>query len=99
MSVPESADQEVLGNENTFANEDTFIIEGVEQSLTPLQYHYLSLLQRLVALKNTYQTDPDYEAWLMTAIKKSIYSTLRDCIEANVGDSAKGFLEQEHRVN
>jgi hypothetical protein len=93
MSVPESADQEVLGNEDTFA------IEGVDQSLTPLQYHYLSLLQRLIDLKNSYQTDPDYEAWLMTAIKKSIYSTLRDCIEANVGDSAKGFLGQEHQVN
>ena len=93
MSVPESADQEVLGNE------DTFVIEGVDQSLTPLQYHYLSLLQRLIDLKNSYQTDPDYEAWLMTAIKKSIYSTLRDCIEANVGDSAKGFLGQEHQVN
>ena len=93
MSVPESADQEVLGNE------DTFVIEGVDQSLTPLQYHYLSLLQRLIDLKNSYQTDPSYEAWLMTAIKKSIYSTLRDCIEANVGDSAKGFLGQEHQVN
>jgi hypothetical protein len=93
MSVPESADQEVLGNEDTFA------IEGVDQSLTPLQYHYLSLLQRLIDLKNSYQTDPGYEAWLMTAIKKSIYSTLRDCIEANVGDSAKGFLGQEHQVN
>ncbi len=93
MSLPESADQEVLGNENTWA------IEGVEQSLTPLQYHYLSLLQRLTALKNSYQTDPDYEAWLMGALKKAIYSTLRDCIEANVGDVAKALLGQEHQVN
>lgn len=93
MSAPESADQEVLGNEDTFA------IEGIEQRLTPLQYHYLSLLQRLIDLKNSYQTDPDYEAWLMSAVKKSIYSTLRDCIEANVGDAAKSLLGQEHQVN
>ncbi len=93
MSAPESADQEVLGNEGTFA------IAGVDQALTPLQYHYLSLLQRLIDLKNSYQTDPDYEAWLMSAVKKSIYSTLRDCIEANVGDAAKSLLSQEHQVN
>ena len=101
MSAAESADQEVLGNQDTFDTfaENTFVIEGVEQSLTPLQYHYLSLLQRLVALKNSYQTDPAYEAWLMSAVKKSIYSTLRDCIEANIGDAAKSLLSQEHQVN
>ena len=94
MNAPDSADQGVLGNENAY------VVEGIEQSLTPLQYHYLSLLQRLVALKNGYQTDPDYEVWMMTAIKKSIYSTLRDCIEANIGDAAKTLLgQQEHQVN
>ena len=93
MSAPERADQEVLGNDNTL------FVEGVEQLLTPLQYHYLSLLQRLIALKNAYQTDPDYEGWLMEAIKKSIYSTLRDCMEANIGDAAKSLLGQEHQVN
>ena len=99
MNAPDSADQEVLGNENTPAFEEVQTIEGVEQSLTPLQYHYLSLLQRQIALKNSYQTDPDYEAWLMTAIKKSVYSTFRDCIEANVGDAARAMLGQEHQVN
>ena len=93
MSVPESADKEVLGNEHTL------VVEGVDQKLTPLQYHYLTLLQRLITLKNSYQTDPDYEAWLMSAVKKAIYSTLRDCIESNVGDIAKAMLGQEHQVN
>ncbi len=93
MNASDSADPGVLGNGN-------YVVEGIEQSLTPLQYHYLSLLQRLVALKNGYQTDPDYEAWLMTAIKKSIYATLRDCMEANIGDAAKTLLgQQEHQVN
>ena len=93
MNAPDSAEQEVLGNETTFE------IGGVEQSVTPLQYHYLSLLERLTALKNTYQFDPEYEAWKMDAIKKSVYSAFRDCIEANVGDAAREILGQEHQVN
>ena len=75
------------------------VIEGIEQPLTPLQYHYLSLLQRLIGVKNSYQTDPNYEAWLMAAINKAIYSTLRDSIEANIGDAAKEVLRREHHVN
>jgi len=53
----------------------------------------------LIALKNSYQTDPQYEKWLMAAINKSIYATLRDCIESNVGDPAKELLHKEHQVN
>ena len=89
----ESADQEVVRNESTL------LIEGVDQPLTPLQYHYLSLLQRLIATKNSYQTNPEFETWMMEAVKKSVYSALRDCIEANVGDAAKGMLNEEHGVN
>ena len=89
----ESADQEVVRNESTL------LIEGVDQPLTPLQYHYLSLLQRLIATKNSYQTNPEFETWMMEAVKKSVYSALRDCIEANVGDAAKGMLNEEHEVN
>ena len=89
----ESADQEVVGKETDYT------IAGVDQSLTPLQYHYLSLLQRLISTKNSFQTDPRFESWLMDAVKKSVYSTLRDCIEANVGDAAKEMLQQEHQVN
>ncbi len=89
----ESADQEVVRNESTL------LIEGVDQPLTPLQYHYLSLLQRLIATKNSYQTNPEFETWMMEAVKKSVYSALRDCIEANVGDVAKEMLNEEHQVN
>lgn len=79
MTGPESAGQELIYNYNFIE------IGGVQQTVTPLQYHYMSLLERLTALKNTYQTDPDYEAWMMQAIKKSVYSAFRDCIESNVG--------------
>ena len=77
------ADQEIVSDQNTKA------VPGGPKSLTPLQYHYLSLLQRLIAIKNSYQTDPSFETWLMNAINQAIYSTLRDCIEANIGDAAK----------
>jgi hypothetical protein len=89
----DSADQELAGSQNTGT------IDGIDRPLTPLQYFYLSLLQRAVAVKNSYPDDPDYEAWLMEAIKKAIYSTLRDCIEANIGDEAKELLQREHQVN
>jgi len=94
MSAPrEHIDQEVVDNGNEG------VIEGINQTLTPLQYHYLSLLQRLITVKNSYQTDPDFEQWLMSGINKAIYSTLRDCIEANIGDAGKELLRREHQVN
>ncbi len=95
-SQPESADQELVENGETGA---TGTIEGIDLSLTPLQYHHLSLLQRLIALQNSYQVDPDYETWMMNAINKAINSTLRDSIEANIGEAAKELLRKAHQVN
>ena len=93
------ADQELAGNEGPGAEFTPVIsqwrVEGVNRDLTPLQYHYLSLLKRLIALKNNYQADPDAESWLETALNKSIFSTLRDSIEANVGDEAKDLINEK----
>jgi hypothetical protein len=36
---------------------------------------------------------------MMDAIKKSVYSSLRDCIEGNVGDVAKDMLKEDVQVN
>ena len=112
MSEQDQADQEVLGNDKTEevmpsidpeidtpVADNEWRLASIDKDLTPLQYHYLSLLQRLVSLKNSYQTDTDYEAWMMGALNKSVYSTLRDCIEANVGDEAKELLNREQHVN
>jgi hypothetical protein len=93
----ESADQELA--ENTETGTVTGTIEGIDLTLTPLQYHHLSLLQRLIALQNSYQVDPDFETWIMSAINKAIYSTLRDSMEANVGEAAKELLRKAHQVN
>ena len=68
-------------------------------AMTPLQSHYLETLRQLIAVKNEYQTAPEYEGWMMDAIKRSIYSALRDCMEAKIGDEAKELLNQEHQVN
>ena len=104
MSVqPERADQEVVDDDlpeiDTPLEVTYWTIEGIERDLTPLQYHYLSLLKRLISTKESYQTDPNYEAAMMSAINKSIYSTLRDGIEANVGEEAKALLHREQHVN
>ena len=108
----DQAEPEVLGNDkaeevisNLDSEMDTPLVDndwrvaGIDKELTPLQYHYLSLLQRLVTLKNTYQTDADYESWMMGALNKAVYSTLRDSMEANVGEEAKEPLNRERHVN
>jgi hypothetical protein len=108
----DQADPEVLGNDKTgevMSNfdsemdspiaENDWRVSGIDKDLTPLQYHHLSLLQRLVTLKNTYQTNPDYEPWMMGAMNMAIYSTLRDSMEANVGEEAKELLNREQHVN
>ena len=102
---PEHADQELLESEGEFtpvigsATVSQWRVDGVNRDLTPLQYHYLSLMQRLIDLKDGYQADPDHEEWLMSAINKSIFSTLRDSIEANVGDEAKDLIHPHQRVD
>ena len=101
---PEHADKEVLGTEDEFTpvigtpDISEWRVDGVHRDLTPLQYHYLSLMQRLITLKDRYQVDADHEEWLMSAINKSIFSTLRDCIEASVGDEAKDLIHPQQRV-
>ncbi len=103
---PESADKELLSEDGPEAEFSTISpsaisqwrVNGIDRDLTPLQYHYLSLMQRLIALKDGYQTDPDYQEWMMSAINKSIFSTLRDSMEANVGDEAKDLINPQQRV-
>ena len=68
-------------------------------ALSPLQGHYLDTLRQLIVVKNEYQNSPEYEPWMMDAVKRSIYSALRDCIEAEIGDIAKAVLNQDNRMN
>ena len=79
----DSAEQEVIESGTTG------VVDGIDKALTPLQYHYLSLLRRLIALKSSYQTDPNFEAWMMGAINKAIYSTLRGGCHLLIGQDAE----------
>ena len=51
------------------------------------------------AVSACFAVRPDYETWMMNAINKAIYSTLRDSIEANIGEAAKELLRKAHQVN
>ena len=112
MSEQDQADPEVLGNDkaeevmpsldsemDTPVADNEWRLVGIDKDLTPLQYHYLRLLRRLVALNTSYQADADREEWMMGALNKSVYATLRDCMEAYVGDEAKELLNREQHVN
>ena len=59
---------------------------------TLLQSHYLSLLERLLKLKESYQNDPEREEWLLKAVSKSSYSAYCSCVEHGVGSLAKEML-------
>ena len=105
---PERADREVLGHEGPESEFTPTIgspsltqwrVDGIDRDLTPLQFHYLSLMKRLISLKDSYQDEPNCEDWLMSAINKSIFSTLRDSIDAKVGDEAKDLLNPQQRVD
>ena len=52
-------------------------IEAIEPLFTPLQHHYLSRLRHLIALRVSYKTDPDFDAWRLSAINKGIYATVK----------------------
>ncbi len=110
MNASPKDDVEVGGLENESQLADSNSIKLEEQagpqvedfdieSLTPLQTHYLESLRQLIAVKNEYQSEPDYESWMMESINRSIYSALRDCIEANIGSVAKDLLHRERQVN
>ncbi len=66
-------------------------------ALTPLQAHYLDTLRQLIVVKNEYQNAPEYEPWMMDAVKRSIYSALRDCIEADIGEVAKALINSDNQ--
>lgn len=110
MNASQKDDVEVGGLENENPMPDPNPIRLEEQagpqvedfdieSMTPLQNHYLESLRQLIVVKNEYQSDSEYEPWMMDSINRSIYSALRDCIEANIGPVAKDLLHREHQVN
>ena len=65
-----------------------------------LQMFFLGRLERLIHVKNNYHNMGKFNSGkLQKALDRSIYSTLRDCIDANVGEQAKALLRQERQHN
>ncbi len=59
---------------------------------TPLQDHYLRLLERLTYRKGVYQADPGREEWLLKAINTAAYSAFRSCVEQGAEEEARALL-------
>jgi hypothetical protein len=87
-------DKPTVSEESQTVHEETRTPDFEEsEPPTLLQSHYLSLLGRLLTLKEGYQDDPDREEWLLNAVNKSSYSAYCSCVEHGVGSMAKELLK------
>ena len=68
--------------------------DGNPQTTNLLQTHYLSLLERLINQKSSYQADPGREDWLLKAMSKAVYSAFRSCTEHGAEEEAKVLLRK-----
>ncbi|MFQ5860684.1 MAG: hypothetical protein ACE5IG_03930 [Dehalococcoidia bacterium] len=73
--------------------------QGYLRTYSPYQMYLLTRLERLISLKNSYQADPSREEWLLKAVNRAIYATLRDCIEQGTGEEARAIVRREHQAN
>ena len=84
------------------SEEGTIVQEGIpsdsiaeRDELNPLQLYGLGLLERVMAVRKSYEDDPGKDDWLMNAINRAVYAAYLDCVDEGVGDSAKALLQQE----
>jgi len=73
--------------------------EASIEAITPLQMQYLRLLEHSIEMKNSYQSDPAQEEWLMKAINRTAYSAFQSCVENGVGGQARIVLGMERQAN
>ncbi len=59
------------------------------KAYTPVQMHFLSRLQRLGDIRDEAS---DSDALTVKLVGRGIYSIYRECIDAGVGDEARGIL-------
>lgn len=67
--------------------------------LTPLQAHYLDLLQHRVGLRNSYSEDHGREEWMVKAIDKAVYAAYRSSAESGAEAEAKAILAGARHSN
>ena len=67
---------------------------GGDDELNPLQMYGLGLLERVMAVRKSYEDDPSKDAWMMNALNRAVYAAYLDCVDEGVGESAKALLRQ-----
>ena len=67
---------------------------GEDDELNPLQMYGLGLLERVMAVRKSYEDDPSKDAWMMNALNRAVYAAYLDCVDGGVGESAKAMLRQ-----
>jgi hypothetical protein len=72
--------------------------EGLK-SYSPTQLFFLWRLSYLQKQRRENMHVRDSNDWLMRALNKALYSTYRDCVEAEVGEEAKLLIAQQQQDN
>ena len=67
---------------------------GGDDELNPLQMYGLGLLERVMAVRKSYEDDPSKDDWMMNALNRAVYAAYLDCVDEGVGESAKALLRQ-----
>ncbi len=90
-----------MGDTVQGSEEGTIVHEGLppdtlaeDDELNPLQMYGLGLLERVVAVRRSYQDDPSQDEWLMNALNRAVYAAYLDCVDEGVAESAKALLRQ-----
>jgi hypothetical protein len=101
--TPESADKgESIASEH---NKES-VLENLPQtgraglkSYSPIQLFFLWRLSYLQKQRREFMNVLEPGDWRMKALNKALYSTYRDCVDANVGDEAKLLIAQQQQQN
>ena len=87
------------GNKGTAHQGDSGQVPGTPPILSPLQLHYLRLLEHSIEVKNSYQAEPGQEKWLLKAINSAAYSAFSSCCEHGAEREAKALLHRGQESN
>ena len=65
------------------------------RSYSRLQAHFMERLTRLLRLRRYYQDLAGDNQWMIQLLDRTIFSTLCDCIDLEVGEEARRLLKEE----
>jgi len=64
------------------------------RSYTPLQVHFVTLLNDLLVKREALANSIDADDWRLLLIDKTIYSTYQDCRSLGVGEDARQLFSK-----